>query len=250
MESDSFVFNHNQSNLGQLFTQVEEQFNTTNLTDLILASDGIINTGNANATFENSKVNVHTILLGDTITISDVSIQKVKSNKYAVLNNNFPLEVLVKSNLDVSNLKLIVSDNNEIIESRTVSLKKGINRFNYISLATESGTHQIDVQIDGLKDEVNIINNRSSVLLEVLDYNQNILIISSCPHPDISALKNAVTKIKGTKIKSILINDFNQSIDGYNLICFFKPFDSPKMIKLLNQCEKLEFLPLLSVEII
>ena len=239
MESDSFVFNHNQSNLGQLFTQVEEQFNTTNLTDLILASDGIINTGNANPTFENAKVNVHTILLGDTITISDVSIQKVKSNKYAVLNNNFPLEVLVKSNLEVSNLKLIVSDNNEIIESRTVSLKKGINRFNYISLATESGTHQIDVQIDGLKDEVNIINNRSSVHLEVLDYNQNIMMISSCPHPDISSLKNAVTKIKGTKIKSILINDFNQSIDGYNLICFFKPFDSPKMIKLLNQCEKL-----------
>ena len=56
MESDSFVFNHNQSNLGQLFTQVEEQFNTTNLTDLILASDGIINTGNANPTFENAKV--------------------------------------------------------------------------------------------------------------------------------------------------------------------------------------------------
>ena len=65
------------------------------------------------------------------------------------------------------------------------------------------------------------------------------MIISSCPHPDISALKNAISKTQGTRIKSVLIKDFNQSIDDYNLICLFKPFDSPKMLKLLNQCEKL-----------
>ena len=49
VESDSFVFNHNQSNLGQLFVQVENQFNTTNLTDIIVASDGIVNAGKVNA---------------------------------------------------------------------------------------------------------------------------------------------------------------------------------------------------------
>ena len=239
VESDSFVFNHNQSNLGQLFIQVENQFNTTNLTDIIVASDGIVNAGKVNATLENTKVKMHTLLLGDTNTNSDVSIQKVRTNKYAVLNNNFPLEVVVKSNIEVSNLELIISDNNEIIERRPVSLKDGLNRFNYTFLASKSGTHELDVQIEGLKDEVNVINNRSIVLLEVLDYNQNILIISSCPHPDISALKNAISKTQGTRIKSVLIKDFNQSINDYNLICLFKPFDSPKMLKLLNQCEKL-----------
>ena len=91
VESDSFVFDHNQSNLGQLFTQVENQFNTSNLTDLIVASDGIINAGKVNATLENTNVKIHTLLLGDTNTNPDVSIQKVRTNKYAVLNNNFPL---------------------------------------------------------------------------------------------------------------------------------------------------------------
>ena len=239
VESDSFVFDHNQSNLGQLFTQVENQFNTSNLTDLIVASDGIINGGKVNATLENTNVKIHTLLLGDTNTNPDVSIQKVRTNKYAVLNNNFPLEVVVKSNVDVSNLALIISDNNEIIERRSISLKDGLNRFYYTFLASKSGTHELDVQIEGIKDEVNFINNRSTVLLEVLDYNQNILIISSCPHPDISALKNAIIKIQGTRIKSVLIKDFNESIDDYNLICFFKPFDSPKMLKILSQCEKL-----------
>ena len=79
-------------------------------------------------------------------------------------------------------------------------------------MASKSGTHELDVQIEGLKDEINAINNRSIVLFEVLDYNQNILIISSCPHPDISALKNAISKTQGTRIKSVLIKDFNQSI--------------------------------------
>ena len=239
VESDSFVFNHNQSNLGQLFIQVENQFNTTNLTDIIVASDGIVNAGKVNATLDYTTVKMHTLLLGDTNTNSDVSIQKVRTNKYAILNNNFPMEVVVKSNIEVSNLELITRDNNEIIDRRTVSLKDGLNRFNYTFLASKSGTHELDVQIEGLKDEVNVINNRSIVLFEVLDYNQNILIISSCPHPDISALKNAISKTQGTRIKSVLIKDFNQSIDNYNLICLYKPFDSPKMLKLLDQCEKL-----------
>ena len=94
---------------------------------------------------------MHTLLLGDTNTNSDVSIQKVRTNKYAILNNNFPLELVVKSNIEVSNLELITWDNNEIIERRPVSLKDGINRFNYTFLASKSGTHELDVQIEGLR---------------------------------------------------------------------------------------------------
>ena len=42
-------------------------------------------------------------------------------------------------------------------------IKDGLNRFNYTFLASKSGTHELDVQIEGLKDEVNVINNRSIV---------------------------------------------------------------------------------------
>ena len=135
-----------------------------------MASDGIINAGKVNATLENTNVKIHTLLLGDTNTNPDVSIQKVRTNKYAVLNNNFPLEVVVKSNVDVSNLALIISDNNEIIERKSISLKDGLNRFYYTFLASKSGTHELDVQIEGIKDEVNFINNTVLIVVKENTY--------------------------------------------------------------------------------
>ena len=49
------------------------------------------------------------------------------------------------------NLALIISDNNEIIERRSISLKDGLNRLYYTFLASNSGTHELDVQIEGIK---------------------------------------------------------------------------------------------------
>ncbi len=236
LENTSFIFDHTQSNLDQLFKHIENQFNAANITDVIVASDGIFNTGIVNPSLENLDIKVHSLLLGDTNTNPDVLIQNIKSNSYAVLNNQFPLEILVKSNVDVSNLFLILKEKNEIIESRNVNVKKGINRFNFNCLAKTKGIHQFDIAIKGLANELNLINNSSSVIIDVLDYNQNILLISSCPHPDISAIKGSISKLQGTKIKSVLIKDFNQRIDDFNLICFFKPFKSVKMVKLMDKC--------------
>ena len=41
---------------------------------------------------------------------------------------------MVKSNIEVSNLELIIRDNNEIIDRRPISLNDGLNRFNYTFL--------------------------------------------------------------------------------------------------------------------
>ena len=57
-------------------------------------------------------------------------------------------------------------------------------------------------------------------MVEVIDYNQNIVIISTCPHPDIGVIKEALNDIQGVKIKSFLEDDFKENIINYNLFVF------------------------------
>ena len=40
-------------------------------------------------------ISVNTILLGDTIQYDDIKIKSIKNNKYALLGNEFPLEVIL-----------------------------------------------------------------------------------------------------------------------------------------------------------
>ena len=95
----SFLFNENSTNFSLLYEHIKNKYHSTNLTDVIISSDGIVNRGKDLSYLSLSpNINFNTLLIGDTIEYDDLIIKSIKNNKYALLKNQFPIEVAIYSN--------------------------------------------------------------------------------------------------------------------------------------------------------
>ena len=100
VKSDTiFTFSDNYSNFENLYDFVSNKYHGTNITDLIIASDGIVNRGQDLSYLSlQPSISVNTVLLGDTNDYDDMMIKSINNNKYALLENNFPIEASIYSN--------------------------------------------------------------------------------------------------------------------------------------------------------
>ena len=90
-------FNNTRTDLSNLFSYIEENFYDRKISSLILATDGIINSGK-NPLFEKSiDYSVYPIAIGDTNFYKDAKITNVKYNDISFLYNTFPMEISIKS---------------------------------------------------------------------------------------------------------------------------------------------------------
>ena len=104
-----FSFEDNSTNFDQLYSFINTKYHGTNLKDLVIASDGIVNMGKDLPYLSISpSISVNTILLGDTIQYDDIKIKSIKNNKYALLGNDFPIDVILFSNNSFKNIKVII----------------------------------------------------------------------------------------------------------------------------------------------
>jgi len=94
--SDSITFSERQSNLERVFNKLSE-INSSSLSATVLITDGNQTYGN-DYQFVPSKYKqpIFPIILGDTITFSDLKIQQLNVNKYSFLKNNFQSPSMLK----------------------------------------------------------------------------------------------------------------------------------------------------------
>ena len=91
LKDTPFSFEDNSTNFDQLYDFINIKYHGTNLTDLVIASDGIVNMGKDLPYLSISpSISVNTILLGDTLKYDDIKIKSINNNKYALLGNDFP----------------------------------------------------------------------------------------------------------------------------------------------------------------
>ena len=116
-----FTFSDNYSNFENLYDFVSNKYHGTNITDLIIASDGIVNRGQDLSYLSlQPSISVNTVLLGDTNDYDDMMIKSINNNKYALLENNFPIEASIYSNKNFNfNIKDITTSTNNLLNSRT-----------------------------------------------------------------------------------------------------------------------------------
>ncbi|MEP7168758.1 MAG: hypothetical protein ABI855_05255, partial [Bacteroidota bacterium] len=98
LDKISFDFSDKQTDISKLFGELSLKFANRNVGAVILASDGLYNTG-SNPLYANEqlKAPIYTIALGDTTVKKDILISRVNNNRVAFLGNTFPLEVVVNA---------------------------------------------------------------------------------------------------------------------------------------------------------
>ena len=154
------------------------------------------------------------------------------------MGNEFPLEVILAANNSFQNVKVQLFYGKEIVqEKKFKTLKKGIHKVTFIDKANEKGIMEYKVVISSEKIDKNLLNNSKKTAVEVIDYSQKILILSSGSHPDIAALNWALEDQLKSKVTTFQIDDFNGKISDYDLLIFHKPTSSEILMKLLRKVE-------------
>ena len=237
-----FSFKDNSTNFDQLYNFINIKYLGTNLTDLVIASDGIVNMGKDLPYLSISpSISVNTILLGDTFQYDDIKIKSINNNKYALLGNDFPIEVTLAANNSFKNVKIqLFSDKKIVQEKKFKNFNKGINKVTFIDKANEKGIKEYKVVISCEKIDKNSLNNSKTTSIEVIDYSQKILILSSGSHPDIAALNWALEDQLKSKITTFQIDDFNGEIIDFDLLIFYKPTNSKILMKIVEKSRLLE----------
>ena len=120
-EDSLFNFKAKSTNFNQLYNSLENQFYNSNLTDLIIASDGLVNLGKP-VRYLKSPLNatINTLLIGDTVAYADLKIKSIYHNKYSLLENQFPIDVVIESNVNCNNISINLLRNNKLVQKKKI----------------------------------------------------------------------------------------------------------------------------------
>ncbi|KJD32893.1 hypothetical protein PK35_07905 [Tamlana nanhaiensis] len=238
-ELDSLTFSENQTNISSAFNQLNQVYKQLTA-PTILITDGNQTYGNDYQFITNSyKQPIFPVVLGDTITYTDLKIEQLNVNKYAYLDNKFPVEAIVVYNgANDVNSKFSVYRNNQVIYTTTLSFSKNNNSkvLNFTLPATAVGFGNYKAVVSPLKNEKNTINNTKNFTVEVINEKTKIAIVSAISHPDIGLLKKSIESNKQREIEIISPENYINQNNDFKLVVLFNPNDKFKgVLDKINQ---------------
>lgn len=199
---------------------------------VVLLTDGNQTIGNDYVYSFDQNTAVFPLVLGDTTLFTDVKVNQVNVNKYALLKNKFPVEVFLQYSGTSA-----VSANFSIIQGTTVLHKENVsfspdNKAQSLSVllnADKVGVQTYRAVVSPLADEKNTYNNVKNFAVEVIDQRSEIAIVSSVNHPDLGALKRSIEVNQQRKV-TIIKPEAVKNINDYNVLVLYQPDGSFKNI--------------------
>ncbi len=219
---NSMTFDGQVTNLSQVFDEVKNRYAYRNIGAMVLASDGIYNRGsNPVSAAEGLQYPIYTIALGDTSIARDVILKKVSFNRVAYLGNEFPMEITIHAGKSKSlSTRLTISKDDKPLYSEVIPItaENFITTRKVLLQAAEKGLNRFTIDLAPVEGEISKANNRQDVFIDILEGKQKILLLSQAPHPDISALKQAILSNKNYEFEEYNIDQFDKNVNGYNLV--------------------------------
>ena len=240
---DSLDFKDSYSNYSQLFNYVGKHYRSGEVAATVMIGDGIFNYG-TEPFYASSETSfpVYALAVGDTAMKPDLKINEVRYNSLAYVNENIPIELnLSAHNLKTKTLTMKVYANGKPVISRKINISS-VNftkTENFDLKVEEAGKLRLGIVLSVEMDENNTANNSKNVFVDVLDARQKILIMASAPHPDISAIKNALTGFKSYQVDVVFARNQNIALKDYSLLVLHQlPSNRFPVINVLKEIEK------------
>ena len=243
-------FSDQLTDLAAAMQMVERRYYKKNVGAVLLFTDGIYNRGFEPSLYA-SKMTfpIHTVVLGDTLINPDLLVKDVHYNKKVSLGATFPLRVTVGA-VDCAGHQavLTVAIDGRIVEHQELEI--GSNRFSkevdFMLEADAKGVRQIEIEISGLKDETQRLNNKKRVYVEVQDQKFKVLCLADAPHPDLGAMKSVLND--DCEMDFVFGRDEVPDLAGYQLLLMHQtPSRRTDMDALLNQLDRNKKIPVLFV---
>ncbi len=192
---DSLQFNKKKTDLSSLLQGVKSNFEGSNLTDVLLISDGIVNQGIA-PSFIKFPFRVNTVAVGDTVPDVDIAVKEIIANRIAYLNNDFPIRTeLVAHGLQGKTATVSLKQNGKVLESQKVVIDQPsfYKSYEFKASSAQKGIQHYTIEVSGMNGEATVRNNKRDLYMDIIDGRQNILLLALAPHPDIKALRSLIS---------------------------------------------------------
>jgi len=246
-EGIDFNFTDKVSNISEFVKSLYDLYSNQNLGAVVLATDGIYNEG-SNPIYASTKLAapIYTIALGDTTAQRDIIIKRVFHNKIAYLGDKFSIQIDVSAfNCLGSNTTLSVSKIENGATNRISQFPVNINKNDFFTTqevildANQAGVQRYRISVNAVENEVTTANNTKDIFVDVLDARQKILLLANSPHPDLTAIKQAISTNKNYDITKKYITDPNLNVAGYDFVVLHqlpsKTSDAASVISVLNR---------------
>lgn len=214
------------TDIASLFKEVNTRYFNRNIGAVIIASDGIFNSG-ADPLYEvrNSKYPVFTINMGDTTIRKDLRIQKVNHNRTAFKGNRFPIEITLQA-IEIPGERSVI----RITEGEVTLFSEEVNTSTSNQVITipafidanEAGLKKLKVAVDVIDGEINTANNSREIYIEVKESRMKVAIITDAPHPDIAALERVFENSNNYEAELYNAEEFNKNPESFNLIILYQ----------------------------
>lgn len=218
------TFDENQTNIKKALQELNAM-TENQVAPIILLTDGNQTFG-SNYKYYQSKQPIYPIMIGDTVTITDVEISQINVNEYTYLNNKFPVEAFIRySGKEAISTNFVVREDNTILYQQKVTLTKENNFLNiqFYSTADKIGKHVFQARIEPLQDEKNRLNNVKNFAIEVINEQTKIALIYDVLHPDVGMLKESIEINQQRKVTLLDINNSMDNLEENNIYILYQP---------------------------
>lgn len=249
-DSKALDFSDQLTDISAMLQSVERNYYKRNVGGVLLFSDGIYNRGfEPSLLTERFAFPIHTVVLGDTMSYPDLFVKDVHYNKKVSLGSAFPVRVVVGA-IDCSGKKaeLTLSEDGRVVAHQEIEV--GSNRFSkeidFMLDADKKGVRQIEIEVKGLEEEFQHLNNLKRIFVEVQDQQYKVLCLADAPHPDLGALKSVLND--DCEMDFVFGRDAVPDLASYQLLVMHQtPSHRTDVGALLSQLEKNKKLPVLYV---
>lgn len=213
-EKRPFRFDGVQTDIAECLEEIRDEHSGQNLSAIVLATDGISTTGaNPLNVCERLNIPIFTVALGDTTLRRDLAVNNVRCNKIAYMDDEFPIEITIKAlKADGQSTTLQLFHDGKILFSKPVSINgdKYSLTVPFKTSCSKAGVHKFTVKLAECENEANRANNVREFFVEILDSRRNIVLLAAVPHPDVSAIKQSISKNKNYNVESQLFSRRNE----------------------------------------
>lgn len=243
---DSLTFSEKQTNVYDALNKLSEIYKQT-IAPALLITDGNQTYGNDyEFSYSEYKHPIYSIILGDTVTHTDLKIQQLNVNKYAFFKNKFPVEAILVYNGNINiESKFIVTRGNTTVFSEVVSFSKSNNSklVNFTLPASAVGVSSYKATLVPIKNEKNTINNSKNFAIEVIDQKTKVAIVSDFLHPDLGVLKKSIESNEQRSVTFLNPKEIEGKINDFQLVILYQPNSKFKsLFSILNEENKNVFI--------
>lgn len=243
-ETDDFRFTEKKTDIAAAFRNIDLQFSNQHIGAIVLASDGLYNAGiDPRYALPNINAPIYTIALGDSSRQKDVAISRVLHNNISYLGNDFPLEIKLKADALAGEKALLkVQQKGKTLYKKDIDINKNLysESIQLFLTADKTGLQEYELSITELNGEKNTDNNYYRLQIDVLDNRRKILILADAPHPDLSAIRAALSKQDEYEVELAYSNTFKSKAEAYNLVILHQLPASAANKNLLDELAKKE----------